>query len=257
MTKIISWSIINNEIDYIKDIIDYHLSWIDMMYILDTGSTDGSLEYLKEYSLKDNRLIIEEYPIKYVPQYDVEWEKMQNPFPEVTVRNFAIQRAELLNPDWLIQLDGDEVFLSKTKDVILNSKNHSCVGHSTINPVCKLEEHPLERRGGYSLHDPHVRIWKAKQGIKYINNPRFGSNQFHCIPVVGNSTKHLFHNSLIRFIDDPLHFHLHWMYGKKVDFFFKNKNLTKYQIVETQKLNKYSNLLPEIFWDRESEWLKT
>ncbi len=254
MNKIVTWSIINNEMDYIKDVVEAHLLWADAMYFLDTGSTDGTLEYLK--SQVSERVIVEEYSIKYVPQYEVEWKEMENPFPEVTVRNYALQRVEeLCRPDWLIQLDGDEIFLSDTKKILLESEHHTCIGHSTINPVCKLEEHTPERRGGYTLYDPHVRIWKAGQGIKYINNPAFKGKQFHCIPVSNQAGKHLFHHPLIKFIEQPIHFHLHWMYGKKVTSFFTQKGvLNKQDIISFQNENKYSNILPKLFWDKRSEW---
>ena len=89
--KIVTWSIVNNEIDFIADVIDYHLLWVDAMYVLDTGSTDGTLEVLRHKAKDNSKLIVEEYHTKYHPEYEVPWEEMKNPFPEVDVRNFAIK----------------------------------------------------------------------------------------------------------------------------------------------------------------------
>jgi len=257
MSNIITWSIVNNEISFIKDIIEFHLSWVDAMYVLDTGSTDGTLEYLKDRSLIDDRVIVEEYPVKYTPQYEVNWHEMVAPFPEVVVRNFAIKRAEwLLNPNWLIQLDGDEVFLSETKNIIEQNSKYTCIGHSTINPVTSLEEHPNELRGGYTLYDPHVRIWKANKDIFYMENPYFKGHQYHCNPTFEKTQTHLFHHPLVKFTDFPIMFHLHWVYGNKMNSFFKKKGIiNKKDIVSSQTTNKYSNFLPSLFWNKRDIWI--
>ena len=254
MSRIVTWSIVNNEIDFIKDILDYHLSWVDGMYVLDTGSTDGTLEFLREYN--DPRVIIEEYPVKYKTQYDKNWHEMDDPFPEVVVRNYALDRtSHFFQPDWLVQLDGDEVFLDTTREIIeQNEKMVSCIGHSTINPVCKLEEHPLEMRQDVVLYDPHVRIWRDRQEIKYIENPAFNGKQYHCIPTFHGM--HLFHHPFVKFVGQPAHFHLHWMYGYKVDSFFLNKGISnKSDILKEQALHSYSEYLPVLFWQRRQEWL--
>lgn len=226
------------------------MKWIDAMYVLDTGSTDGTLEKLNELKNKYYNLHVEKYHTSYVTQYDKAWEKMSNPFPEIDVRNYAITQAEKRKPTWLIQLDGDEVFLENTKCIIHNTPDHSIIGHSTINPVCELKYHTAEKRQNYMLLDPHARIWRAHIGIKYAQNPEV-TGQFHCIPTHNN--KHLYHSKLIKFVPDPIHFHLHWMYGKKVDMFYNNIN--RKEIAQTQFENNYKSLLPEIFWNRRRAWL--
>lgn len=247
---IVTWSIVNNEMDYIKDVINHHIDFVDGMYILDTGSIDGTLEYLK--SLNNSKIIVEEYFEKYTPQYNKAWEKMSNPFPEVEVRNYAINRAkEILKPEWLIQLDGDEIFLPEVIDII-RSTNLSIIGHSTINPMEKLENHSIERRQNHIVYDPHARIWKSDFDVKYIRNPELKGAQYHCIPSYNG--RHVYHCGNIRFVSNNIHFHLHWMYGKKVDLFF---NKDRKEIAKIQKQNKLSNLVPSIFWQRRKEWLKS
>jgi glycosyltransferase involved in cell wall biosynthesis len=256
MVKIVSYTIVNNEISYIKDIIDYHISWLDGMYVLDTGSTDGTLEYLKDKAKENPKLIVEEYHQKFTPQYEVEWNVMKDPFPEVQVRNFALKRAEeLLNPNWIIQLDGDEIFLEKTKDIINKNKNALCIGCSTICPTGDISTFPAEFRGGHKLYDPHVRIWRAKSKILHMRNPAFRGKEIHCIPVVDGLNFHLFHHPQIKFINDPIHIHLHWVYGKKIDMFYKQLGFTsKADILRERPVNQFIDLLPPIFLTRRKEW---
>lgn len=252
MTTITSWTIINNEIDFIADILNHHLPFLDSMYFLDTGSTDGTLELLREKAKDNPKIIVQEYHTKFVPQYEKKWEEMHEPFPEIEVRNFALQEVEKLNSDWLIQLDGDEVFLSSTCQIIEDNNNYSILGHSTINPVEDLNKHPIERRHGNILYDPHARIWKNNLGIRYQQNPAFKNKQYHCIPILNN--KHIYHSPKIKFVSDPIHFHLHWMYGKKVERFYPL--LSNKEIATGQKSpEQWKSFLPEAFLQRREEWL--
>jgi glycosyltransferase involved in cell wall biosynthesis len=238
MTMIKIWSIINNEMDYLKEIVPFHLEWVDSMYFLDTGSTDGSFEYLQEFATKDKRVIVEKYHISYVPDHSVEWREMKNPFPEVEVRNYALNQIEKLTQpnDWLIQLDGDEIFLPKTKKVIEQSKK-SIISHSTINPVEDVNKHPIEIRSGLTLYDPHARIWKKSAGVRYMQNPAMKGKQFHCIPA--KEGRHVYHSALNEFTDEIFHFHLHWMYGKKVNAYYAKLGITdRKEIWLKQKTNK-------------------
>lgn len=251
MTKIVAWFVVNNELIFLKDLVSYHLEFIDVLYFLDTGSNDGSLEFLR--SQQSDRVIVEKYHTSYIPEYDRDWLQVQNPFPEVEVRNYALSQVEKLGADWLIQIDGDEIFLPKTREIIECAGNYSVIGHSTINPVEKLENHPKERRAGKALYDPHARIWRPNKGFRYIQNPAMSGRQFHCIPAFGN--KHLYHHPAILFTDEPIHFHLHWMYGPKVEGFFRREGvMSRKEIESRQTNNRFSEICPELFWQRRKEW---
>jgi len=255
MKKIGLWMVLNNEMSFLPDIIDYHLSWIDKLYFLDTGSTDGSLEYLKFRAETNKRIIVEEYPIKYKTKYELNWFEMEDPFPEVIVRNHAIHQFSKLDCDYWVQVDGDEVMLSSARSIIENNTHAACIAHSTINPVCSLGDHPIENRRGLFLHDPHCRIWKPDPEIFYMENPAFAGHQYHCIP--SYKKQHLYHHPLVEFTDEIFHFHLHWMYGSKLEIFYNKENIYDKKImISNQKLNEYSALLPQIFWQRQKEWLE-
>lgn len=256
--KIVTWSIVNNEIDYIFNVVDHHLPWIDQMYVLDTGSTDGTLEVLQSMAKTTSKLIIEEYHTKYIPEYNIPWEHMKNPFPEVEVRNHAIHRCkELCKPDWMIQLDGDEIFLDTVKLSIESNSRAVALNHSTINPACDLQGHRKEFRFGYNFLDPHSRVWNAKYAIEYMRNEKIKTKQFHCNPTIKGWNKHLFETPGTVWVKDNFHLHLHWLYGKKVEGFFQQKGIiTKNQIVEKVPLNEFSKLLPKNFLQKRKAWEK-
>lgn len=244
--KIVSWTIVNNEIDFIKDLLDYHLSWIDGMYILDTGSNDGTLEFLKSY--KSDKLVVESYHTSYSVE-DKPWEEMTNPFPEVEVRNYAIQQARQLNPDWLVQLDGDEVFLAKTRQVIEAHSTSLSISHSTLNLTG--DTFRMEWRRGLHLYDPHARIWNASHPITYFQNPDLPGKQFHCIP--GMNNKHLFNLPGNVFVDNAIHLHLHWFYGRKLQA--TNPRLSRKQIGESFRPNQFYQFLPVNYVKARERWI--
>lgn len=267
---IISWSIVNNEIDFIKDIIEYHLS-LDIFsgfYILDTGSTDGTWEYLD--SLNDPKIVVEKYHTNYVPEYNVSWEEMKNPFPEAEVRNHAIQKAKdifnvrSIQNSWLVQVDGDEIYLPNLKTIIEANPNALSISMSTINPCCELKHHPIEHRRGKNgemveLHDPHCRVWSGKYNIKYIKNYELKDCNFHCVPILeGNENQrrpHLFETQGNVFVSDISHIHLHWWMGNKLYKFYSNAGMTNLNEIKKQNpLNEVSNLVPEFFLKRREEW---
>lgn len=253
--KIATWSIVNNEEDFIEYIIDYHMQFVDGMYISDNGSTDNTWDILLSAKKKyKDKLFIEKYPIKYTPEYNLPWEEMKNPFDEVTVRNDAIKRCkEIFSPDWLIQLDGDELFLPSTVDVIKRYPNALSISHSTLNPVGDISTHPTEKRFGMILIDPHARIWNTKYQINYMRNKAFQNKTYHCIPVLASNSRHLFENAGNQFVNDKIHLHLHWLYGRKLFEFYKQKGITDRNEMK-QQTNQFYNLLPQEIKDYREVW---
>lgn len=254
--KLVSWSIVNNEIDYLADVIAYHLPWLDAMYVLDTGSTDGTWETLQKLASQNSKLIIERYHTQYIPEYNIPWEEMKSPFPEVEVRNYALQRCrQLCQPDWSIQLDGDEIFLSSVRSVIEHNTQAVALNHSTLNPVGELETHRVENRFNHCFYDPHSRVWNEKYQIHFIGNPGMAGKQFHCIPSLPRWNRHLFETPGTKWVREEFHLHLHWMYGKKMEGFWNNRGLrTKKDLIQNAPLNRFASLLPPIFQQRRKEW---
>lgn len=259
---IASYSIICNEMDFIQDMIEYHSTFLDKMFILDTGSTDGTLEFLLKAAKTNDKLIVEQYHQSFVPEYALDWVDMQNPFPEVEVRNFALDRAEeITGADWILQCDGDEIWLPQTRQILeeLGPEVHF-LGCSTLNPVVPLATLPVEYRGGFKLYDPHVRAWRSGKGVSYFRNPAYAAHKnpdIHCIPGTKQFPAfHLFHHRPTRFTDQPINFHLHWMHGSKLELYFQRKEINdRQQMIAGQEKNEFSDLLPVRFWQRRLEWL--
>ncbi len=258
--NITAWSIINNEIDFLPLIVPYHLQLFDNWFILDTGSTDGSYEYLKETLKLFTNVHVAKYPFSFIPEYEVEWRQMKQPFPEVEVRNYAIDctKGIFTDADWMVQIDGDEVFLPETRKLIERyhqDSNVSFISHSTINPVLEIDKHPIEHRFGKKMIDPHCRIWRNHANVHFSQNPEIKDNkQFHCIPTCGG--KHLYRNRGNVWVDDKIHFHLHWLYGKKLEVYNKKLGIhNRFKMIEKQIINEYGNLLPHIYWEKRNKWL--
>jgi glycosyltransferase involved in cell wall biosynthesis len=262
MRKIVSYTICNNEISFIRDVVEHHLSFIDILYFNDNGSIDGTLEYLQSMAKKyPDKIIVEEYPIKFSPDYSRDWCDMKAPFFETDVRNHAIQRTEELFPNsFILQTDGDDIWLPKIRQVLEDlPADASFLGCSTHNPVVPLTSLPKERRGGIELVDPHIRCWKTGKLVQYMKNPAFRNHpndQMHCIPCTKIFPRHLFLHPEARFTEEILNVHLHWMYGEKVRLYFENKGITdRQQIADTHQMNEFSHLVPQVFWDRRQEWV--
>ena len=255
--KIAAWFVVNNEMDYLPYTLDYHLSFLDSVYFLDTGSTDGTLEFLE--SKRSDRVIVEKYATSFTTQYELQWHEMSNPFPEVEVRNHAIARCkELLSPDWIVQIDGDEIFLKETRSVIECNPSKCSISCSTLTPVGRISrDKDHQFRAGHWLHDPHTRIWNTGYDIKYYKNPAMDGNQFHCIPGIkfSNVCVHPFGVPGNLFVPNNLHVHLHWMYGRKLEI-FKNKLGVTDRKSMVDELNQFYSILPDSVKNQYLEWLK-
>ncbi|ASO06773.1 glycosyltransferase family 2 protein [Arenibacter algicola] len=97
--KISALIITYNEIGYIKQCID-STSFADEIIVVDSYSTDGTFEYLKNH-----------------PKVKV----IQNPFENFTTqKSFALKQA---NHDWILFLDADEVVPISLKEEIKTKTN--------------------------------------------------------------------------------------------------------------------------------------
>ena len=107
--------LVKNEIDIIKDHIEYHLSKVDFLIVMDNCSTDGTFEYLQ--SIKSNKLVLL-----------IQASQNYNQCAWVTrMVNCTIQ----LGADWVINSDADEFFIGDLKTVISKFANE---GFNQIYP---------------------------------------------------------------------------------------------------------------------------
>lgn len=94
--------IVKNEENYIAKSIDSVKNIVNEIVIVDTGSTDSTLEILKNYNVK---------------LYNYKWE---NDF--ASARNFAINKVK---SDWILFLDADEILDEASKDNLINYINRT------------------------------------------------------------------------------------------------------------------------------------
>jgi glycosyltransferase involved in cell wall biosynthesis len=106
---------------------------------VDTGSTDGTLEYLKHLQANNSKVKVYEYPF--------------TDFSDV--RNFGLSKC---SGDWIFYLDSDEYLESKYRDEILRIVNEDNAD------AWELIQMSILTSGDYALV-PSLRLFKA--GIKF------------------------------------------------------------------------------------------
>lgn len=89
---------VRNEIEVIDFTLWHHLEQgLDVILVSDNGSTDGTLEFLRNLSKKDSRIVL----------YN-----NQGPFHQEIALTFLAKEAHGLGMDWIVPFDGDEMWLS-------------------------------------------------------------------------------------------------------------------------------------------------
>ena len=92
MIKIDTCMIVKNEADKIKSLIDQLVQFSHKVYITDTGSTDGTIELIEEYSKKDPKVVLSHF----------EWI-----FDFAAARNYSFQQST--DGDYLFWIDADDI----------------------------------------------------------------------------------------------------------------------------------------------------
>ena len=93
--KILGYMIVRDEIDIIKEVIEYY-AWINSpIIIFDNGSTDGTLDVLRSFE-RSGRVKIVECPTE---KYDLR-----------SLLLSAVQTAQQLTSDWILHIDADHFY---------------------------------------------------------------------------------------------------------------------------------------------------
>lgn len=89
--------VIRDECDIIDETLRHVLTWADSVYVLDTGSTDGTWEIVNELAAQDRRLV----PVLTRPVY---WHL------GLRAMLFDRFRDRFRRGDWIVRLDADEMY---------------------------------------------------------------------------------------------------------------------------------------------------
>lgn len=157
-------TLVKNEARFIwysvRSVIDY----VDKILLWDTGSSDGTVEILKE--------------IKKVYKNKVDLKLLS----DVTPKEFAKVRSEMLNAtktDWFLMLDGDEVWwddnIKKTiKFVNKYGDKFDLIVHPTINLVGDIYHYQESAAGNYNLagRKGHYNVRAINRSIKGLSSDK-------------------------------------------------------------------------------------
>lgn len=104
------------------------------------------------------------------------WDKSTDDggFNEVSARNFAIQMAETFGTEWLLQCDPDEFYTPRLSEIMEYSDSFDSVFFSCTHMINdeKCVEYPFRqiKLREVPIHDPHLRLWRARRGVKFAYN---------------------------------------------------------------------------------------
>lgn len=225
--------IVKNEDRYIWFAIKSVINYIDKLIIYDTGSNDRTIS------------IIDRLKVEYPDRIIFEKRDSVDPAGLTELRQEMLEKTE---SDWLLLLDGDEVWweysISKTVNEINNSGELYALVNPTINLVGDIYHYQEEEAGEYNIlgRKGHFNIRAINRNIPglHIKNP---------YPLEGffDREKNLIQSidSKLKFIDAPI-LHLTFLErSSKGDNVALNRDKIKLEIGKNFKKNfRY----PEVFY---------
>lgn len=128
--------IVKNDDQWVWYAINSVLPFVDRFLIIDTGSSDKTIEYIQ--SIKDNKIEFEKIPVS-------------NPTELVYLRNRQLSQTRTT---WLWMVDADEIYPQKTAMEIIKSLDYKYAGVIVPRLDCLGDIYhyqPDESVGSYSL----------------------------------------------------------------------------------------------------------
>lgn len=164
--KIVVHTIVKNEENFIWYSINSVLPFVDKIMIYDTGSSDRTLEII--HSIKSSKIVLKEL-------------SSVNDIGHTQVRQQMLENTDLKAFDWLMILDGDEIWPeSEIKGVIekLKKTKANTVIVRTYNSVGDIYHKLPESAGQYTFLNKkgHLAMRFTRTDIKNLNvtNPHGG-----------------------------------------------------------------------------------
>jgi len=131
--------IVKNEEELLPDCLESIRDWIDEIVIVDTGSTDKTIEIAESYGAKI---------------YHQKWEGNFSKH-----RNFSLEQA---TSDWIFIIDADERFIDEDIEIIrkqINKSDYSIIALNVYNVSGKYEEKVTSLAS--------VRLFKRELNLRY------------------------------------------------------------------------------------------
>jgi len=169
--KITAMYVIKNEERWIEKSLRSTSEVCNEIVILDNGSTDNTVKICKSFS---NVMDIQINPKPHLP------------FDETKGKNTVLQMALKRNPDFILYLDGDEVFQPNAKKILFKEL-------TTIHPNSYVFEfqvlHMWDRKNMYRYDGTYGNFW-GKRLLRMAGQPRnlsypetFFPGNRHCPPL--------------------------------------------------------------------------
>jgi len=151
--KLVAILRVKNEILYIRKCLKRLSELVDEIIVLDNGSTDGTLEVYNDFP-------------KLIQLLQTEG------FDEGRDKIMLLEAAKERQPDWILWLDGDEVFeKSLTRDDLNKYMNSSAnkISFRLIN--FWMNEQDVRYGGSYFLYSiyPRPRMWRNTEGSFFLD----------------------------------------------------------------------------------------
>lgn len=188
-----------NEAAFLPMYLDSVVSYAYEIIIVDGGSTDGSLELIKQYQSRFPKIRLFEMKQTGLP-YSDDWN-------ESLIRNFMIAQA---TGRWIANIDADEIF-----DDRFFTELPSLMSHNEVNvyqfPIVNFWGNPWTVRVN-ALKDERwsndvIRLWRNGIGIKY--EPK----KHHCF-LTFQDGRSIWSEPRVR-SSVPI-YHYHYAFGKRI-----------------------------------------
>jgi glycosyltransferase involved in cell wall biosynthesis len=182
---LVVFSIIRDEEFYIELAIRSVIDRAYGVYVMDTGSLDGTISIMEKLRLEypskiffDRKFFGGKYRFDMGP-----FVKGQPPsgFDEAKARNYGFERAKQVFPDydWILSMDADEIVTPLMFDEIQKAHHIGALqlGHGTTTPMTPYTflDDPKDKKiiidtminKPYSLDDPHIKAWRKELPVSW------------------------------------------------------------------------------------------
>ncbi len=226
------WIVVRDDVFYIDMAIKSVLPYVDGIFILDTGSTDGTIELIE--SFKDPKIVLEKIKHDFLrpepdsgrdsgathPWWRYDETKKGNSL-EAECRTYAWRKCkEIFNPYWILQLDADEVYtpllfklLPQYDKDALFKKGIYAIKIATDRFITSTQLAMDTKLFPPGFHDPHERIWNPDLDVQWFKPGKWTE---HVVPrlINGQPLNFVWMSGLV-------HIHLHRVFGPKSEIFWQ------------------------------------